>query len=117
MVYKNNGDFIKYTVKGNCDPALINWVKAIHNLTRRLTAVEEEEVQTPALFKGLADEVFMAVKELDGQDDQEIDLDFDIFRDAEEKPTLLVRQSGEEVIVVVLDEVNLNIDRENMIQS
>ena len=59
----------------------------------------------------------MALKELDRQEDQEIDLDFDIFKDAEDRPTLLARQSGEEVIVVVLDEVNLNIDRANMIQG
>ena len=39
VVTKNNGDFIKYTVKGNCASDLVAWVKDRHNLNRRLTAV------------------------------------------------------------------------------
>ena len=116
VVKKNNGDLIRWHACGTCDPDFIAWVKDIHNLRRRLTAVEEQG-QKPLLFRGLADEIFMAVKESNGEGNQEIELDFDIFADAEDRPTLLVRQNGEEIIVVVLDDVNLNIDRANMIQS
>ena len=48
---------------------------------------------------------------------EELELDFDIYNGEDGQPNLLVRVNGEEYIFIALDEVNLDMDRSNMIQS
>ena len=48
---------------------------------------------------------------------EELELDFNIYNSEDGQPNLLVRVNGEEYIFIALDEVNLDMDRSNMIQS
>ena len=58
----------------------------------------------------------MAVKGMN-EGVEELELDFDIYNGEDGQPNLLVRVNGEEYIFIALDEVNLDMDRSNMIQS
>ena len=58
----------------------------------------------------------MAVKGMN-EGVEELELDFNIYNSEDGQPNLLVRVNGEEYIFIALDEVNLDMDRSNMIQS
>lgn len=59
----------------------------------------------------------MAVKEMNEAGLEEMELDFEVYNGEDGQPKLLIRINGEEYVVIVLDEVNLDIDRSNMIQN
>lgn len=52
---------------------------------------------------------------MDGQAAGEIELDFILYTDADNRPTVMTRPDKEEVIVSILDEVDLSIDRADLI--
>lgn len=61
--------------------------------------------------------MFIAIKEMNEQGLEEMELDFEVYNGQDGQPHLLIRADGEEYVVIPLDEVNLDIDRSNMIQN
>ena len=54
---------------------------------------------------------------MSGEDEREMELDFKVTHDADGNPTLSVCRDGEESLAFVVDEISIDEDRENIIQS
>ena len=111
IVFRDDGTIKKIKIKGDC-------FSFSAGLRRRETIFRSEE-RSP-LFRALADEASIAVKEMKEEGLEEKEVDFEVFNGKEDQPNLLVRTGEEEekeFVVVPLDEVSLDIDRSKVVQS
>ena len=109
IVFRDDGSIKKIKIKGDC-------FAFSAGLRRRETIFRSEE-RSP-LFRALADEASIAVKEMKEEGLEEKEVDFEVFKGKEDQLNLLVRTGEEEEFVVVpLDEVSLDVDRSKVVQS